>query len=43
MAAGDRTAFVTFHPSAVLRAADEAAEIRAALVDDLRAAAAATG
>lgn len=43
LAAGDRTAFVTFHPSAVLRATDAAAEIRAALVDDLRAAAAATG
>jgi DNA polymerase len=43
LVAGDRTAFVTFHPSAVLRAADDAAEIRAALVDDLRAAAAATG
>ena len=43
LAAGDRTAFVTFHPSAVLRASDDAAEIRAALVEDLRAAAAATG
>jgi DNA polymerase len=38
-ATGDRTAFVTFHPSAVLRAADDAAQIRAALVEDLRAAA----
>jgi uracil-DNA glycosylase len=41
-ATGDRTAFVTFHPSAVLRATDDAAQIRAALVDDLRAAAAGT-
>jgi uracil-DNA glycosylase family protein len=43
-ATGDRTALVTFHPSAVLRAADDAARIRAALVDDLtEAAAAASG
>jgi DNA polymerase len=40
-AAGDRTAFVTFHPSAVLRASDDAPRIREALVDDLRVAAAA--
>ncbi len=40
-AAGDRTAFVTFHPSAVLRATDDAARIRAALVEDLGTAAAA--
>ena len=33
---GDRPAIVTYHPSAVLRADDAAAEIRAALVDDLR-------
>jgi uracil-DNA glycosylase len=38
---GERTAFVTFHPSAVLRASDDAARIRAALVEDLAAAAAA--
>ena len=36
---GGRTAVVTYHPSAVLRADDRAAEIRAALVDDLRLAA----
>jgi uracil-DNA glycosylase len=36
---GDRQAVVTYHPSAVLRADDRAAEIRAALVDDLRLAA----
>ena len=33
---GDRPAIVTYHPSAVLRADDAAAEIRAALVEDLR-------
>ena len=33
---GDRPALVTYHPSAVLRADDAAAEIRAALVADLR-------
>ena len=33
---GDRTAYVTYHPSAVLRADDQAKEIRAALIDDLR-------
>ncbi|MGH9133608.1 MAG: UdgX family uracil-DNA binding protein [Ilumatobacteraceae bacterium] len=33
-----RTVLVTYHPSAVLRADDEAAEIRAALVADLRGA-----
>jgi len=38
-----RTAIVTFHPSAVLRASDEAVAIRAAIVDDLRLAAAASG
>jgi uracil-DNA glycosylase family protein len=39
--AGDRTAFVTFHPSAVLRASDDADRIRDALVEDLARAAAA--
>jgi DNA polymerase len=38
MEADGRTAFVSYHPSAVLRANDEAELIRAALVDDLRAA-----
>jgi DNA polymerase len=38
---GERTAFVTFHPSAVLRASDDAGRIRAALVEDLARAAAA--
>ena len=33
---GDRPAIVTYHPSAVLRADEAAAEIRAALVEDLR-------
>jgi uracil-DNA glycosylase len=33
---GDRPAIVTYHPSAVLRADEAAAEIRAALVADLR-------
>jgi uracil-DNA glycosylase family protein len=33
-----RTTFVTYHPSAVLRADDRAAEVRAALVADLKAA-----
>lgn len=32
----DRPAIVTYHPSAVLRTDDAAAEVRAALVDDLR-------
>jgi uracil-DNA glycosylase len=36
---GGRTAVVTYHPSAVLRADDRASEIRANLVDDLRLAA----
>ena len=36
---GARRAVITYHPSAVLRADDRAAEIRAALVDDLRLAA----
>lgn len=36
---GDRQGVVTYHPSAVLRADDRAAEIRAALVHDLRLAA----
>jgi uracil-DNA glycosylase len=40
---GDRTVLVTYHPSAVLRADDAAAEIRAALVEDLRRAAATAG
>ena len=34
----DRIVLVTYHPSAVLRADEAAAEIRAALVTDLRAA-----
>ncbi len=34
--AGGRTVFVTYHPSAVLRAKDDTAAIRHALVDDLR-------
>lgn len=33
---GDRPAIVTYHPSAVLRADEAAAEIRAAIVEDLR-------
>ena len=37
-----RPVFVTYHPSAVLRGDEQAAEIRAALVEDLRAAWAAT-
>jgi hypothetical protein len=36
LSVGDRLAIVTYHPSAVLRADDAAAEIRAALVADLR-------
>jgi uracil-DNA glycosylase len=32
--------WITYHPSAVLRADDRAAEIRGAIVDDLRAVAA---
>jgi uracil-DNA glycosylase len=36
---GDRTLLVTYHPSAVLRADERAAEVRAALVEDLRRAA----
>jgi DNA polymerase len=35
---GGRTTFVTYHPSAVLRADDRAAEVRAALVADLKTA-----
>jgi uracil-DNA glycosylase len=35
---GERTVFVTYHPSAVLRGEERAAAIRSALVDDLRAA-----
>ena len=35
---GDATLLVTYHPSAVLRADDRAAEVRAALVEDLVAA-----
>jgi len=35
---GRRTVFVTYHPSAVLRADERAAEVRAALVADLTAA-----
>jgi DNA polymerase len=34
-----RSVFVTYHPSAVLRADERAAEVRAALVQDLRLAA----
>jgi len=33
---GGVPAVVTYHPSAVLRADDRAAEIRAAIVEDLR-------
>jgi uracil-DNA glycosylase len=33
---GERSLFVTYHPSAVLRADERAAEIRAAVVEDLR-------
>jgi uracil-DNA glycosylase len=33
---GDRALLVTYHPSAVLRADERAAEVRAALVEDLR-------
>jgi len=33
-----RPTFVTYHPSAVLRADDRAVEVRAALVADLKAA-----
>jgi uracil-DNA glycosylase family protein len=40
---GDRTVFVTYHPSAILRADEAAAELRAALIDDLRRAGAAAG
>ena len=36
LSVGDRLAIVTYHPSAVLRADEAAAEIRAALVADLR-------
>jgi uracil-DNA glycosylase len=36
--AAGRSMFVTYHPSAVLRADDRAAEVRQALVDDLRTA-----
>ena len=32
----DRTVFVTYHPSAILRADEAAAELRKALIDDLR-------
>jgi DNA polymerase len=35
---GGRATFVTYHPSAVLRADDRAAEVRAALIGDLKAA-----
>lgn len=38
---GDRTVFVTYHPSAILRADEAAAELRAALIADLRHAGAA--
>jgi len=37
---GDRPLWITYHPSAVLRADDRAAEIRSAIIDDLRTAAA---
>jgi DNA polymerase len=36
MQVGGRPAIITYHPSAVLRADEAAAEIRAALVEDLR-------
>jgi hypothetical protein len=32
-----RPAWITYHPSAVLRADERAVEIRSAIVDDLRA------
>jgi uracil-DNA glycosylase family protein len=38
----DRRAVITYHPSAVLRADERAAEIRAALIEDLRFAASLT-
>lgn len=38
LVAGGRQVVVTYHPSAVLRADERAAEIRRALVDDLNAA-----
>lgn len=38
IALGDRRVVVTYHPSAVLRGEERAAEIRAALVEDLRTA-----
>jgi uracil-DNA glycosylase len=37
---GGRPLWITYHPSAVLRADDRAAEIRSAIIDDLRLAAA---
>jgi uracil-DNA glycosylase len=40
---GERLAFVTYHPSAVLRGDERADELRAALVDDLAAARQAVG
>ncbi len=39
----DRTVFVTYHPSAILRADEAAAQLRAALIEDLRTAGAAAG
>ncbi len=42
-ALGARIAFITYHPSAVLRRKEDAAEIRSMLVADLRSAGAAAG
>jgi DNA polymerase len=39
----DRTVFVTYHPSAILRADEAAAELRLALIEDLRRAGATAG
>jgi uracil-DNA glycosylase family 4 len=40
---GHRVVFITYHPSAVLRRKEDAAEIRSMLVADLRVAGAAAG
>ena len=40
---GGRVVFITYHPSAVLRRKEDAAEIRSMLVADLRSAGAAAG
>ena len=42
-ALGERIAFITYHPSAVLRRQEDAAEVRSLLVADLRSAAVAAG